>query len=68
MTSDVRHLANWIPVDQAKLEAWLKGHVDRVDGLGDRELRPSVRALRELIDSDPVVGMHCHSLWSKSSF
>jgi phosphatidylserine decarboxylase len=25
--------------------------------MGDRELRPSVRAFRELIDSDPIVGM-----------
>lgn len=57
MTDDVRHLAGWIPADQDKLEGWLQGHVRQVDEGGQRELRPSVAAFRELIEGDPVVGM-----------
>jgi phosphatidylserine decarboxylase len=44
------------------LEKWLEGHVERVDGLGSRELRPSVAAFKTLIDSDPVVGMLVHRM------
>ena len=55
--SDVRNLAGWLPGDRAKFEAWLKGHVKRVDAAEDRPLRPSVAAFRDLIQFDPVVGM-----------
>ncbi|MEO9222537.1 MAG: phosphatidylserine decarboxylase family protein [Mycobacteriaceae bacterium] len=55
--NDVRGLAGWFPPSQEQLERWLTEHVERVDGRGSTELRPSVAAFSELIDSDPVVGM-----------
>lgn len=58
--TDVRGLAGWFPPGQEQLESWLTGHVERVGGRQGREgqqLRPSVAAFRDLIDSDPVVGM-----------
>ena len=57
VNTDARHLGKWIPSDPAKLEEWLEGHVERVDGLDGRELRTSVAALKELIETDAVVGM-----------
>jgi phosphatidylserine decarboxylase len=55
--NDVRGLAGWFPPSQEQLERWLAGHVERVDGRGSTALRPSVAAFKDLIDSDPVVGM-----------
>jgi len=55
--NDVRGRAGWFPPIQEQLESWLAGHVERVDGRESKELRPSVAAFKELIDSDPVVGM-----------
>ena len=55
--SDVRGLAGWLPAGQEQLESWLAGHVERVSGRETHELRPSVAAFKDLIDSDPVVGM-----------
>jgi len=54
---DVRALAGWFPPGQEQLESWLAGHVERVGGREAQELRPSVTAFRDLINSDPVVGM-----------
>ncbi|GAC1439954.1 MAG: phosphatidylserine decarboxylase family protein [Mycobacteriales bacterium] len=56
---DVRRQAGWFPADQHDLEEWLAGHAERAAARGDRVvLQPSVAALGELIDSDPVVGMY----------
>jgi len=55
--NDVRGLAGWFPPGQEQLEGWLAGHVERVGGREGQELRPSVAAFKDLIDSDPVVGM-----------
>jgi len=44
MSPDVRHRAGWIPANQEHLEAWLEGHVARVDDLDDATLKPSVAA------------------------
>jgi phosphatidylserine decarboxylase len=57
VTTDARHLGKWIPSDPAKLEAWLEGHIERVDGLDGRELRASVAGFKKLIETDAVVGM-----------
>ena len=54
---DVRGLAGWFPARQEQLESWLQGHSQRVDARDSRELRPSVAAFKNLIDTDPVVGM-----------
>lgn len=55
--NDVRGLAGWLPPGQKQLESWLAGHGERVGGREGQELRPSVAAFKDLIDSDPVVGM-----------
>ncbi len=62
MSDDVRNRAGWLPGDRAQFEAWLQGHVKRVDAAGNRPLRPSVAAFRDLIESDPVVGMLVHRM------
>lgn len=62
MSTDVRHRAGWLPEDRDEFERWLEGHVNHVDGLGDRPLHASVEAFRQLIDSDPVVGMLVHRM------
>lgn len=59
---DVRGLAGWLPAGQEQLESWLQGHVQRVDARAFHELRPSVAAFKNLIDSDPIVGMLVHRM------
>ncbi len=49
----------WLPDGTAELESWLEGHRDRADLRGgDRDLHPSVRALQQLIERDPVLRMY----------
>ena len=60
--TDVRALAGWLPPAQEQLEGWLAGHVERVEGRDPQTLHPSVAAFRDLINSDPVVGMLVHRM------
>ena len=60
--TDVRALAGWLPPAQEQLERWLAGHVERVEGRDPQTLHPSVAAFRDLINSDPVVGMLVHRM------
>ena len=57
VTTDARHLGKWIPSDPARLEEWLEGHVQRVDGADRGELKASVAAFKALIDEDAIVRM-----------
>ena len=53
----------WLPDGTAELESWLEGHRDRVDLRGDgRDLHPTVRALQQLIESDPVLRMYANRM------
>jgi len=51
-----------MPSGQEQLESWLAGHVERVGSREAQELRPSVAAFKDLIHSDPVVGMLVHRM------
>lgn len=62
MSDDVRQRAGWVPAEQADLENWLEGHVSRVDATLAGPLKPSIVAFKELIDTDPVVGMLVHRM------
>jgi phosphatidylserine decarboxylase len=60
---DVRRLAGWFPDDQEDLEAWLRGHRQRVEARrGQTALHPVISEFQDLIDSDPVVRMYVHQM------
>ena len=59
---DVRELAGWLPPAQEHLERFLARHRERVNGSTDGRLRPSVQALSDLIDRDPVISMLAHRM------
>ncbi|HLY51327.1 MAG TPA: phosphatidylserine decarboxylase family protein [Solirubrobacteraceae bacterium] len=56
---DVRRAAGWLPDDQEDLEAWLRGHRQRVEARGEQiVLHPVIAEFQELIETDPVVRMY----------
>ena len=60
---DERRRAGWLPEDQEDLEAWLRGHRQRVQARGEQiELHPVIREFQELIDTDPVVRLYVHEM------
>ncbi|WP_420369352.1 phophatidylserine decarboxylase associated domain-containing protein [Curtobacterium sp. L1-20] len=60
---DVRRRAGWLPAEQAHLEAWLRGRRERLaDRDPDQVLHPAVAALRDVIESDPVLRMEAHEM------
>jgi phosphatidylserine decarboxylase len=55
---DVRRRAGWLP-DQDALEAWLKGHHERVHSSGDGvELHPVIVEFQNLLTSEPLLRMY----------
>jgi phosphatidylserine decarboxylase len=55
---DVRRRAGWLPEDHDELEAWLSGHRKRAEVKGQQtELHPVLKEFKQLIETDPVVGM-----------
>jgi phosphatidylserine decarboxylase len=59
---DVKRRAGWLPVDQDALEAWLRGHRERVEGKAERELHPVVQEFAELLDREPVLRMYAERM------
>jgi phosphatidylserine decarboxylase len=60
--TDVKRRAGWLPNDQGALEEWLIGHRERVEAKGERELRPVVKELAELLDREPVLRMYAERM------
>ena len=60
--SEAKRRAGWMPMEQDDLEAWLQGHREQVEAGGDAPLHPSVAALGELIDSDPLLRMYAERM------
>ncbi len=59
----MRRRAGWLPDDQDDLEAWLRGHRQRVEARGEQiALHPVIGEFQDLIDSDPVVRMYVHQM------
>lgn len=54
--TDFRQRGGWFP-GQDELEEWIESRRDRLPENPSGGLRPSVQALRDLIDGDPVVRM-----------
>lgn len=62
-SEDVRRRAGWLPAEQAHLESWLRGQRDRLaDRDPDQVLHPAVAALRDVIESDPVLRMEANEM------
>jgi phosphatidylserine decarboxylase len=59
---DTTRSAGWLP-EQEELEAWLKGHRERVEARGEQVvLHPVLQEFQELIDRDPVVRMYLNQM------
>ncbi len=59
---DTKRSAGWLP-EQEELEAWLKGHRERVEASGDQVvLHPVLEEFQELIDADPIVRLHLNQM------
>ena len=60
---DVRRRAGWLPEDHEDLEAWLRGHRERVEARGDQIVpHPVIGEFQELIDTDSVVRMYVNQM------
>ncbi|MFE4971365.1 phosphatidylserine decarboxylase family protein [Kitasatospora sp. NPDC056651] len=60
---------DWLPHDPAVLRDWLHEQIRALDGAttADRELKPSVAALRDLINNDPKIYMLFNEMLSQLS-
>ena len=60
---DPRIQAGWFPQSQEHLEAWLKGHRERVRAKGDDVvLHPVLQEFARRIDADPIIRMHLNEM------
>lgn len=59
---DVKRRAGWLPDDQDALEAWLRGHRERVEAKGGRRLHPVVQEFAELLGHEPVLRMYAERM------
>jgi phosphatidylserine decarboxylase len=58
---DTKRSAGWLP-EQEELEAWLKGHRERVEARGEVVLHPVLEEFQELIDADPIVRLYLNQM------
>ena len=57
-------VGEWLPSDQAVLNAWMKDLIARAE-TGDDELLPVVAEFKELIESDPEIYMYFHLMYDQ---
>jgi phosphatidylserine decarboxylase len=57
-------VGRWLPSDQAVLDRWLDAHIAAVDA-NPQPLRPSVQALKDLIESSPEIYMYFHLMFEQ---
>ena len=57
-------VGEWLPSDQAFLERWLQGIIDKTHA-GDQPLHPVIADFRDLIECDPEIYMLFHQMFEE---